>query len=223
MATEVVNIVRRGSGGIWTLVRKIFSINFFIIILVLVFIYLIIASVQQQSLEPLVTGVGGKAFFSLNDLNIDSLKILDEGYSSLPRWNKFMLLLSIAGSFMFIFIWIKLLAAFIGRSFFGGDLAMWFANWSVAVAFFIFLEVIFVLFAGSQGYLGEGFEPNQALTLPWEAVKNFGRSLPIIIKPILDIWDKISFQSGSIWNKTIKNLTSNQTGNIGNLSNLTIK
>lgn len=195
MVTPTTTTVTRGARGLWPIIRRILSINFFAIILVLILVYSIIISVQQGSFEPMVNGVGGRAFFALNELNEDSMRVLSPEFEVLTMWRKFVLLASIAGSFMFIFIWVRVLSGLVARTVFGGDISRWLANWSVGLAFFILLEMIFVLVAGYGGFLGDGFEPSQAFTLPWDAVKNFISVIPVIIEPIINFWDGL-FERG---------------------------
>jgi len=190
MATTI-NVVTKGARGLWPIIRKMLSINFFAIILILIFVYSVVISIEQGSLEPMVNGVGGRAFFALDQLNTDSLAVLSDDYLGLSMWKKTKLILSISGSFMFMFIWVKILAGIVARSIFSGDVSRWLANWSLGLTFFIFLEILFVLVVGTQGYLGEGFEVSQAFTLPKDAAWNFIQTIPVIIEPIISIWDNL--------------------------------
>jgi len=206
MANISQTTIRTGT-RLWPMVKKVFSMNFFSILLALILIYAIILSVQQSSLEPLVTGIGGRAFTALNSLNEDALTVLDESYLDLSFWEKFKIIASIGGILFLIIVWINLLSVFVSKSIFSGDTSRWLANWSLAVLIFVFLQVIFSLVAGHYGALGEDYSPVYALSLPWEAVKNTFNAMPSIIGPIIDSLGFIDKSPDTVYNLT--NITSN--------------
>lgn len=196
MAQQIQSVAKATTSLGWPLLRKIFSLNFFTIVLGLFVLYAIIISVQQQSLEPLVTGVGGKGTLTLTALNEDSLAIIDDSYLDLSFWSKIWLVFSTLGNFLFILAWIRVFAWFSTHMILG-DTSRTTANYTIGFLGFILIQIIFTLLAGNLGLLGEEYDAFAGLALPFIAFKNFVIAIPHFLGSFLEWWDGL-FGKGSI-------------------------
>lgn len=181
MASALTTI---GSGGIKAGMGIFAKLKyaFLIILFSVIFINSIILSIEERSIEPFIKEMGNRFILVTNNLAIESQKIIDNGNIYVDTgnflkdiWVSFSLLSGILSSLYIIFIWF-LLITFIARHL---------ISYEPYVTYIIFLLVFF----GLQIIFIKIYE-DLPITTPFLSIYTFFKSIPYIIKPIVNLFNK---------------------------------
>ena len=179
------NTVKVGK-GLWPLIRRFASISFITLILAAILFNSIIASFQEQSLDPLINEGGKRLLTSMEQVNEHSLEIIDPSYDELTLWAKIGILSALVGSFFILYIWFKIIRWIIVKLPISGDSSRDASNIIISLILLILLQIITSLVYN--------YPPIDAVKLPWDTGKNLVKAIPHIIDPLLGL-EKL-FSSG---------------------------
>ena len=172
-------------------------INFslFAIFILIVFAGATIHSFQQGSFTPLVDEIGGRFFGVISNLNIESLKIIEQGgaidgfFGTIKNYWNFLLNIYV----LYFEIWV--LAKLISFSPFS-DASKHFTNWGIGILIFFTLQEFYILFYNLGG-----------INYPFEAVKNTFKASSYLFEPIKGVAERVIDAPSDILNNS--NLTTN--------------
>lgn len=170
--------------GLWSALAGIFkftghylNFSFFIIFIGILIFGASIDSYNVKSLEPMINILGDRFFNTVSNLNEGSLIIIEQG-GAIIKGNNFLetIFLTIKTYWDFflnlyiIYLELWLLAWLIGHSPLS-DTSNVFVNWFLGIAIFFTLQEFYILFK------------DMPMNLPLIAIKNFFKSITLLIEP----------------------------------------
>ena len=171
------------------------NFSLFALFIGIVFLGATIHSFQQGSFTPLVDEIGGRFFNVLNNLNIESLKIIEQGgaidgfFGTIKNYWNFLLNIYV----LYFEIWV--LAKLVAFSPFS-DGSRFFVNYTLAIIIFFIFQEFYIL------YYDIG-EPN----LPLDSLKNTFKAGGYLFEPIQTFANVIVEKPEEIINGSLVNET----------------
>jgi len=183
-----------------------------VIIIILLFLaQIVVSSIQQQSLEPVIRGIGEKFFLSTQSLSIEANTLINNKGITFTKISDFSALfvvgkslLSIFESFLIILFWLQIIYYIVGVLPFSTRDKV-FRNVVLSILIFIFFQSLFILSVNSINKNVDCFAGCQKsitnyLVMPIKCFIDFSKSIPYLLKPI-----------ENLTNITLPNINLNQT------------
>ena len=186
MAAQVAAGASRVGKGIFSKTfGKLFGFFFVFIFLIIPLIYAIIISVEQDDMSIGVSYLGKKFLNPMNNLNNQSLQII-ENEGAYPKsgnffkdfWSFLVTYWVILGAVYILYRWIWLFSKIWGFSPWSNE-SQRFINWSIGIM------LVVVLTFGYLALIADGqlnMSVRDAWRIPFDAIKNFLRAFPYLIK-----------------------------------------
>lgn len=202
-------------GSKFLLIRKIFTFSLISFFLFVIFVNAITESVQQRSVVPLITDIGGRFLLASQNLEDSSMQIIEQGYVWIREggywrglWQSILSLSDFISNAVIIWLWIKLLAFLISISWIS-DRSRAFVNYSLGILIFIVLQIMFIIINAAvtgtiTGFVGGDNSVVYLIMLPFKSIYTFFKAFLLIFTPL-----------GRIG----KRIFGDKLGNAGNLTN----
>lgn len=189
MASELAQqAIVKGGSGMWPSIFLILRIAFWSWIIILFFLTSIIKGIEAR--DPTITlyDLGNRFLLVSNNLDTQSLSIINNGFSYTGLWNTFSIVSDFFSAFIVIYLWICLFV-FILNIFFKSRKST-FTIYLYSITIFIVLQIFASLInAGINGELMSWTSGNTSalyfILLPFSAIIHFFQAIYLIIKPII--------------------------------------
>lgn len=177
--------------GFFKLIKSIFRFGIVPIVFLAILINAFFLVYKEKSVIPLIRELGSRVVIATVGLNDSALEIISAA-TDISLWAKLLLVVSLIGSGIFIYGWIKLFTR-LGKFMFGEAIPIVILiAFSAVVVLLLQYGFILLLISGLvDGIPGvdQIISHENPLDIPHESFINFGKSLAVIVSWITSLWN----------------------------------